>query len=82
MKNRKEIIEIVYQDILSGRQVFMCNAIERYLENKEKVFKIFPELLKYKPKNKSNDSAWWYGDEEGKQKRLEVLTSLINELND
>jgi hypothetical protein len=59
----------------------MCNAIEHYLEPKEKVFKVFPELLKYKPEGKSKDSAWWYNDEFGKQMRIKVLTELIQELN-
>lgn len=79
---RKEILEKAYEEIFTGSHIYMCNAIERYLEEKEKVFKVFPEILKYKPANKSKDSAWWYNDEESKQRRLTVLKQLIEEIND
>lgn len=80
--NRKEILKKAYEEIFTGSHVYMCNAIERYLGEKEKVFKVFPEILKYKPINKSKDSAWWYNDDEGKHKRLAVLKQLIEEIND
>ena len=78
---RIEILQKALKYISEGTHVYMCNAIEIQLKNpKDKVFKIFPELLKYKPKEKSKDSAWWYNDEEGKQQRIKVLTNLIQEL--
>ena len=78
--NRIEILTKALNDITGGYHIYMCNAIERYLEPKEKIFKVFPEILKYKPELKSKDSAWWYNDEHGKQQRIRVLTELIQEL--
>lgn len=80
--NRIEVLSNALISIKTGYHIYMCNAIEHYLMSKDKVFKVFPEILKYKPAGKSKDSAWWYDDEEGKQQRIKVLTELIQELNE
>ena len=76
---KKEVFKGALERIESGKDLFMCNAIERVAGCHKAAFKEFPEILKFKPKDKGNASAWWYADEEGKQNRIRVLKTLIEE---
>lgn len=76
-------IEIIETD----RNYYMCNALELafYDDFKSyesiKIHKFIPELINYKPSNKAKTGAWFPNDDEGKARRIDILTELQNLYN-
>lgn len=62
---------------------FICVAIESFLpysENRKKEIKAYeaiPELLEYKPETKAPNNHWFLTDNDGMEKRKEILSELI-----
>lgn len=63
---------------------FMCVAIEcqfdikdRKESGKVKGYQIIPELLEYKPLDRSVDSGWFSISNDGMESRRQILISLI-----
>ena len=88
-KARKiEICQKAIASLKKEKQGCICHEVWFYLypkkrgkpftcANSRKVFELFPELLKYKPKHDS--FAWfsWYKY----RKRINILKKVINDLN-
>lgn len=69
--------------IESGKNYFMCTAIENVMGiGAGKAYKIFPEILEFKPTDIKRDSVWFGGPIEGREKRIEVLKTLIEKYKD
>jgi hypothetical protein len=61
---------------------FICVAIEAELpyewtEKKVKAHMVIPELLDYKPSDRKPNNHWFTIDEDGMNKRKEILLDLI-----
>lgn len=79
-KERIEILEKAKELLIKGGYTYLCpvlyHAIDIAGANHNIIYKIFPELAKYKPKNKN--IFWW--ESSAKEPRLEVLNSMIKEI--
>lgn len=45
------------------------------------ILNYFPEILKYKPKNKSSYDLWWKIDKTGTRKRFKMVLDVILKLS-
>jgi len=79
-EKRIEILKKAKEKFVDGWTGFICVTLYHLLEAKslKEVFKIFPELLKYKPKNKRKNQSWWDGED--RKSRIKVLNSMIKEI--
>jgi len=73
----------IYKDAINllNDYAHICNCILFVLPNDIKRINLcdFPEILKHKPENIEIDRSWWKCDEEGKNKRIEILKQAILE---
>ena len=92
-KKRIEILEKVKGHIDSNKDGFICHAIDRelrkrgysYLDypgNIDRVFRMFPEFKKRKPKGVFLGEPWYNGKnaKDDTRSRLKVLNSMITEI--
>lgn len=80
----KEAIQFLDAD--SSGCYYMCPVIERATTIVVKGYQYkdcswscirFPELLKYKPKDKAKTAGWFYLSEENRQKRIDILNEIV-----
>jgi hypothetical protein len=85
-KEKLEAYIWVYDEIKLGHFIYICNGLlawlRRYLKEQAPTYKdlvkFFPEMLEYKPEDKSIANAWWPSDE--RDKRIRVLEEIIEKL--
>lgn len=73
-----DMITLVLNNITNGKSKFICPTFENILGvGAGKALRFIPELLEYKPKEViSPTSAWFLCNDEGRQKRIEILQAL------
>lgn len=80
-KKRIEILKIT-KKIITGTGGCICPILEELAGvfgfTYAKLRELFPELKKYKPKNKKIDDSWW--DVKDKAIRIKILNSMITEI--
>lgn len=91
-KERIEILEKAKGHVESKKDGFICHAIDRELRKRgrsfllhpqrnNRVFRVFPELKKHKPKGVFLGEPWYNGEvDEDIARRLKVLDSGITEI--
>lgn len=79
------ILEIAYKFLIGRYANGLCHAISQAIKEIKnrtvftfEVFEYFPELLVYKPKHSYD--YWFQLNEEGNQKRLIILQTIIYNL--
>jgi hypothetical protein len=84
-KEKVTILKGVKERLLESDIWCICNAIYKASLDIDRciptilVQENFPELIKYKPANKSTTQSWFAYDEEGRHKRISIVDALIKE---
>jgi hypothetical protein len=80
-KERIGILEKAKIRIDKNEDCFICPSLDRLIKSDifTDVFKVFPELKKYKPLGCHLHGAW-FGGQEGKYIRIKVLNNVIAEI--
>jgi hypothetical protein len=74
------------ESILSDSYDYLCEALKAWIRrnmwmlivSNEVLLGTFPEILEYKPEDKSIANTWWPSDE--RDKRIRVLEEIIEKL--
>lgn len=83
-----EVLKYAIDKIRRGQLTFMCTAIEdgygtlkgyKYKDCSCAVERI-PELLSYKPSNTISKNGWFRNDDEGRDKRINILSEILKKL--
>lgn len=90
VERRKELYENILAEYLSAKRIYysLCFSLPEHMTfDEHKLFKerksdllgiyLFPELLKYKPKDKAIDSFWWPVTQ--RKKRIMALRKAIKD---
>ena len=62
-----------------GLDIGLCNAI-KWGSFKTCLITDFPEVMSQKPDKRSNDAYWFFLNQEGFEKRIEILNNAIKQI--
>lgn len=88
IQNELEIFKKALENMSLRHVLTICDAVNRAKEHCEKQAKpradleiLYPIMLKYKP-SETNGVFWFKFREEDKQKRIEILKAIVEELEE
>jgi len=84
LEQKKKVLKLAIE--LMPKQYLMCSAISHaafqlgLTKESSIAFRLIPELLDYKPMITSTAHVWFSTDQEGYDKRIDILTEILNKL--
>ncbi len=87
-KEKISLLEEVRENIASGKEEYLCLAVERIMSSRESrsyrrkaesIKEYIPEMMKYKPGSVTSSGSPWF-DSEDKESRIEIIDYTINDI--